>query len=108
MTDVITDSQMQQLNEGMMDSEMTQTLWNILSQLETHYRTLSDPTANANPIQPNTQDSETASVMRGVPRAITQAIKDALAGFGVTMDGATVGRLVAPYVSRQIAREMEY
>lgn len=108
MTDVITDSQMQQLNEGTMDYEMTQTLWNILSQLETHYRTLSDPTANANPIQPNTQDSETASVMRGVPRAITQAIKDALAGFGVTMDGATVGRLVAPYVSRQIAREMEY
>ena len=108
MTDVITDSQMQQLNEGTMDYEMTQTLWNILGQLETHYRTLNDPTTYANPIQPNTQDSETASVMRGVPRAITQAIKDALAGFGVTMDGATVGRLVAPYVSRQIAREMEY
>ena len=108
MTDVITDSQMQQLNEGTMDSKMTQTLWNILGQLETHYRTLNDPTTYANPIQPNTQDSETASVMRGVPRAITQAIKDALAGFGVTMDGATVGRLVAPYVSRQIAREMEY
>lgn len=108
MTDVITDSQMQQLNEGMMDSEMTQTLWNILSQLETHYRTLSDPTANANPIQPNTQDSETASVMRGAPKAIAQAVTNAMSGFSVRMDGVTVGRLVAPYVSQQIARDMVY
>lgn len=106
MTDVITDSQMQQLNEGTMDSEMTQTLWNILSQLETHYRTLNDPTTYANPIQPNTQDSETASVMRGAPKAIAQAVTNAMSGFSVRMDGVTVGRLVAPYVSQQIARDM--
>lgn len=106
MTDVITDSQMQQLNEGTMDSEMTQTLWNILGQLETHYRTLNDPTTYANPIQPNTQDSETASVMRGAPKAIAQAVTNAMSGFSVRMDGVTVGRLVAPYVSQQIARDM--
>lgn len=108
MTDVITDSQMQQLNEGTMDSEMTQTLWNILGQLETHYRTLNDPTTYANPIQSNTQDSETASVMRGAPKAIAQAVTNAMSGFSVRMDGVTVGRLVAPYVSQQIARDMVY
>jgi hypothetical protein len=108
MTDVITDSQMQQLNEGTMDYEMTQTLWNILGQLETHYRTLNDPTTYANPIQPNTQDSETASVMRGAPKAIAQAVANAMSGFSVRMDGVTVGRLVAPYVSQQIARDMVY
>ena len=88
--------------------EVNELLQRVFSGIDEYVHTVSDPTTYANPIQPNTQDSETASVMRGAPKAIAQAVTNAMSGFSVRMDGATVGRLVAPYVSQQIARDMVY
>ena len=44
--------------------------------------------------------------MTGTVRALPSEIKRSLSGMTVTMDGQTVGRLVAPYVSQQIAVAM--
>lgn len=45
-----------------------------------------------------------ASTMRGLPGQIQAAVRGGMSGIRVQMDGETVGTLVAPYVSLEIAR----
>jgi len=50
--------------------------------------------------------SEDVSSFRTLPNNISAAVRNGVSNIRVTMDGQTVGRLVAPYVSEQIARDM--
>ena len=50
--------------------------------------------------------SEDVSGFKSLPGSIRSAVASGISGIKVTMDGQTVGNLVAPYVSQAIARDM--
>ena len=50
--------------------------------------------------------SEDISGFRSVPGQMRAAVREGISGIRVTMDGAVVGNLVAPYVSQYIARDI--
>lgn len=50
--------------------------------------------------------SDDVSSFRTLPNNISAAVRNGVGNIRVTMDGQTVGRLVAPYVSEMIARDM--
>ena len=50
--------------------------------------------------------SEDISGFRSVPGLMLAAVRNGVSGIKVSMDGRTVGTLVAPYVSQMIARDM--
>lgn len=54
----------------------------------------------------NNLTSEDISGFRVLPNNIASAVRNGVSNIRVTMDGQAVGRLVAPYVSEQIARDM--
>lgn len=54
----------------------------------------------------NNLTSDDLSSFRTLPNNISAAVRNGVSSIRVTMDGQTVGRLVAPYVSEQIARDM--
>ena len=55
---------------------------------------------------PNGLTSEDVSGFRSVPGLMKAAVREGVSNIRVIMDGQTVGNLVAPYVSEQIARDM--
>ena len=50
--------------------------------------------------------SEDISGFRGLPNMMAKSVQNGISGIKVTMDGYAVGKLVAPYVSQEIAKEM--
>jgi hypothetical protein len=54
----------------------------------------------------DTITSDDISGLRTMPGQMRSAVKEGMSGVKVTMDGQTVGRLVAPYVSQYIARDL--
>lgn len=49
-----------------------------------------------------------SATLRGLPRQILDAVRAGVANITVTLDGYTVGGLIAPHVSERIARDIHY
>lgn len=104
--DALIEAIAKQADEGNMD------LWN-LEDLPTNWWLL-DPgawqTGGSNNQTGNNITSSDLQSFRGLPAGILEATRagaaSGVSGIRVTLDGATVGRLVAPYVSESIARDV--